>query len=140
MIGFAWKVRSAWLTGSASSQSDGLNLARPFRVCRKNQKSRKLGVQKPFDAIEKLVRGRMWAKSFSQTSPNSFFRQTLSGCEQINGSVSGGLRTTGYYLAALRAALSCSQRRYHPGERSMSSPTRRGRLPLTTGVVIDGFL
>jgi len=37
-----------------------------------------LGVQKPFDAIEKLVRRQMWAKSFSQKSPNSFFRQTPS--------------------------------------------------------------
>src|SRR5438128_12671214 len=47
-------------------------------VGRKNQKSRKLGVQKPFDAIEKFVRRQMWAKSFSQKSPNSFFRQTPS--------------------------------------------------------------
>src|SRR2546428_13372318 len=42
-------------------------------VCRKSQKSRKLGVQKPFDAIEKLVRRQMWAKSFSQKVAELFF-------------------------------------------------------------------
>jgi len=52
----------------------------------------------------------------------------------INGSVSGGLRTTGYYLAALRAALSFSQRRYHPGEPSMSFP-KLGRGQVTSGEI-----
>ncbi len=42
---------------------------------RKNQESQKTENQKPFDAIEKLVRGQMWAKIFSAKSFCLLFRQ-----------------------------------------------------------------
>jgi hypothetical protein len=50
-------------------------------ACRKNQESQKTGNQKPFDAIEKLVRGQMWAKIFSAKSFCLLFRQAPSAAD-----------------------------------------------------------
>ncbi len=42
---------------------------------RNNQESLKTGNPKPFDAIEKLVTGQMWAKIFPAKSLQRLFRQ-----------------------------------------------------------------
>src|SRR6266581_999862 len=55
----------------------------PHRACRKNQESQKMGDAKSFDAIEKLVRGQMWAKMFSTKSSHPFSRQAPSGLRRV---------------------------------------------------------
>ena len=82
-----------------------LRFSHPFGVCRENQKSGKTGIQKPFDAIEKLVRWQMWAKSFLQKSSNAFFRQTPTGCQIRRVCKGFSLRIWHYFVVQLSSDL-----------------------------------
>ncbi len=54
-------------------------LSAPLEPVGKIKNRRKWGMRKSFDAIEKLVRGQMWAKMFSTKSSHPFSRQARWG-------------------------------------------------------------